>query len=239
MIKAVLFDLDDTLYDHTHSLRTGLNSVKEKYDCFASYSLDELISEHLRLLDIIHKTQVLTGKLSVKEAREERFRIAFENFGCKSSKKLAAEAAEYYRINYESSRKLVDGSLGLLNALNKKIKIGIVSNNLVSQQEDKIKYFGLGKFIDTLVVSETAGFTKPDARIFKIALDNLGINPDEAVMIGDSWDEDIIGARNAGIKAIWFNRKNLPLKDEHIAIEIKSFNPPENVLNMIFNFVCL
>ena len=236
MIKAVLFDLDDTIYDHSHSLRTGLNSVKEKYDCFKSCSLDDLIREHLRLLDIIHKTQVLTGELSVKEAREERFRIAFENFGCKSSKKLAEEAAEYYRINYESSRKLVDGSYELLSELKKKIKIGIVSNNLVSQQDDKIKYFGLAKFIDTLVVSETAGFIKPDAEIFEIALKELDVNTSEAVMIGDAWEEDIIGAHNAGISAIWFNRKNKMVPAENIAKEIKSLSPVENVINMIFQF---
>ena len=235
MLKAVLIDLDDTIYNHTYSLKYGLAAVLKKFECFKSYSLNEFVNEHLRLLDEIHREQVLTGKLSVKEAREERFRRVFNNRGYKSDSHLAAEAAEYYRINYEANRKLVNGAFELIRELRKKVKIGIVSNNLVSQQENKINLFGLDKYIDALVVSESAGYAKPDVRIFQTALNELNVSKDESVMIGDSWDEDIIGAYNSGIRAIWFNRKNLSIPDEMIAKELISFVPLEDALKLIFD----
>ena len=84
------------------------------------------------------------------------------------------------------------------------------------------------------MVSETAGFTKPDSRIFEIALEKLCVEPSDAVMIGDSWEEDILGAYKAGIRAVWFNRKGKPVPDKKIAVEIKSFIPASDVMKLIF-----
>ncbi len=234
MIKSVLFDLDDTIFDHHYSLESGLKAVMERYDCLKKYSREEFIDEHLRLLNELHQAQVLKGKLSVEEARVERFKRAFENTGVRMSDEQNREAAEIYRINYESHRRLVDGSQELLQALKKRVKIGIVSNNLLSQQSDKIDHFGLNNLIDVLTVSEIARVTKPDPKIFHSALKELRVDNDESVMIGDSWEEDIIGANNAGIRTIWFNRFNKKAPSNNFAAEINSLKPSENILKLIF-----
>ena len=59
---------------------------------------------------------------------------------------------------------------------------------------------------DDIVVSADHGINKPDARLFHIALDRLGVSPAQAVHVGDSWSADIEGAINAGIRPVWFNR---------------------------------
>jgi putative hydrolase of the HAD superfamily len=87
--------------------------------------------------------------------------------------------------------------------------------------------------VDRLVVSEEAGASKPDPRIFEIALARAGCAAEEAVMVGDSWTNDILGARAAGIRAIWFDRdaRDPPLADVPV---IRSLQPASDVLRTIF-----
>ena len=70
---------------------------------------------------------------------------------------------------------------------------------------DKLRYCELLELIDSITISEEAGYAKPDIRIFQTALDRLECKPEEAVVIGDSWENDILGARAAGIRGIWYN----------------------------------
>ena len=88
--------------------------------------------------------------------------------------------------------------------------IGIVSNNLQREQEDKLRFCGFDSRVDAVVISEGAGVSKPDPAIFRIALTLLGCEPTEAVMIGDAWRTDIAGAIAAGIRPVWFNRTGAP-----------------------------
>ncbi|KXK49195.1 MAG: hypothetical protein UZ05_CHB002001926, partial [Chlorobi bacterium OLB5] len=78
-IKAVLFDFDDTLFDHRHASREGLRAVWKRYTCFHEMSLEDLEAEHLELLEQIHFSDVLFGRMSMEEARAERFKFLFLN----------------------------------------------------------------------------------------------------------------------------------------------------------------
>ncbi len=80
-IKAVLFDLDDTLYDHRFSSRNGLETLKSNFECFREIPLDELEKEHLKLLNEIHLSKVLAGLFTIEEAREERYKRLFSTYG--------------------------------------------------------------------------------------------------------------------------------------------------------------
>ena len=98
---------------------------------------------------------------------------------------------------------------------------------MAAEQRQKIAACGFGPFLDTVVISEEAGVTKPDPRIFRLALERLGRPADETVMIGDAWDTDIAGARAAGIRPLWFNRFGAPSPDRSVteirALECRSF----------------
>ena len=221
-IKAVLFDLDDTLFDHRHSCREGLRAVWKRYTCFQEMTLDELEEEHSILLEKIHFSQVLVGKLSIEEARAERFKFAFLNRGVEVDFNTANNAADIYRRAYVNNWRRSKGSEELLKALHNNFKIGIITNNLITEQKTKLEFLELEKYVDMMLTSEEAGVTKPDPVIFKMALEKMGLLPRDAVMIGDSWEHDIVGAHSAGIKCIWLNLTKKPCPDTSMATEIRT-----------------
>ena len=83
-----------------------------------------------------------------------------------------------------------------------------------------------------LVVSEEVGISKPDPRIFVVALERAGVEAPEAVMVGDSWANDVEGARAAGIRPVWFNRDGQTPPDPSVEV-IESLEPTEAVLRTI------
>lgn len=232
-IKAILFDLDDTLFDHRHSSREGLRAVWKRYTCFQEMTLDEFEEEHSKLLERIHFSQVLVGKLSVEEARAERFKHAFINRGVEVDYQTAVNAAEIYRNAYQKVVRKVTGAEPLLKELKKTYKIGIVTNNLIEEQVQKLKNLGLDGYVDTLVTSEEVGYTKPHPLMFKTAMDRLGSIASETVMIGDSWEHDIAGAHSLGIKCLWLNLRKLECPDKTMAIEIRSLEHPGYIRSLI------
>jgi FMN phosphatase YigB (HAD superfamily) len=82
------------------------------------------------------------------------------------------------------------------------------------------------------VISEEVGVTKPDPRIFGIALDRLGQRPESTVMVGDAWGTDIVGAHAAGLHAVWFNRFGAPSPDPSVA-EIHALEPTHSIASFV------
>lgn len=230
-VRAVLFDLDDTLFDHQHCARAALVAVRDGHACFAALDPSELEASHARILEELHR-QVLTGRVALDAARVERFRRLYAWAGIEAGPEMAALAAAAYRTGYIEARTPVRGAAALLAALQPHARIVVVSNNLLAEQREKLRDCGLERYVDALVVSEEAGIPKPDPAIFRIALERAGVEAAEAVMIGDSWPNDIEGARAAGIRAIWFNRNGESAPDAEIAV-IHSLEPAEEVRRLV------
>ena len=126
------------------------------------------------------------------------------------------------------------GAVELLAALHGRVSTGVVTNNVAAEQRQKIAACGFGPLLDAVVISEEAGMTKPDPRIFRMALDAARPRrPGTTVMIGDAWDTDIVGARAAGIRPIWFNRFGAVSPDRSVT-EIRSLVPLSSVLSVLF-----
>jgi putative hydrolase of the HAD superfamily len=232
--RAVLLDLDDTLFDHEQAARHALRRAHESHTAFSVLPFEAFEREHASVLEELH-VQVMLGERSVDDAREERFRRLFTSAGVGEGEQPVRSTAAAYRESYLAARRAVDGALELLTALKPRARIGIVSNNLLEEQQGKIRLCGFEPFIDALVVSEAVGVAKPDPAIFAHALAALDCDADDAVMIGDSWLADIEGARGAGIRAIWFNRnRRQPPADAPPTQEITSLRPVEPVMSAIF-----
>ncbi len=234
--RAVLFDLDDTLFDHRGASRAALRIVQAGHDCFASWSFDALERVHSRFLEETH-ADVLAGTKTVDAARLERFRRVFRMAGVEMDNDGLESTAMTYRRTYLDNRRPVEGARALLAALKPRVRIAIVSNNVRDEQEGKLALFGFEPFIDELVVSAEVGISKPDAAIFRIALDRLGVTAEHAVMVGDSWAADIDGARAAGIRAIWFNPTGQSRPGGSAAgdtvEELRAFEPLADVITTI------
>jgi putative hydrolase of the HAD superfamily len=173
--------------------------------------------------------------MALDAARAERFRRLFGFAGVEADAAMVRTAAAVYRREYQLSWRAIEGAALLLPALHARARVAIVSNNLLEEQQEKLRFCELDPFVDALVVSEEAGAIKPDPAIFHVALERLGVTAPEAVMIGDSWSADIVGARRAGIRAVWFNPRGLPRPEDAADVaELRALDPVTRVLDVVF-----
>ena len=231
-VRAVLFDLDDTLFDHRETARAALMSVRDLHDCFTRVEAAELERSHARILEELH-LDVLAGRVDLDAARIERFSRLYAWAGVRATPADASTAASAYRQRYLASRRAMHGAAELLAATRQRARVVVVSNNLLDEQQEKLRHCGLEGHVDVLVVSEEVGVSKPDRRIFDIALVRAGAHPGEAVMLGDSWANDIVGAQAAGIRSVWFSREAEPSPDPSVPM-ISRLEPADAVLQVLF-----
>lgn len=236
MIRAVLFDLDDTLFDHRGCSRDALAAVRACHGAFQTIAEADLERTHARVLEDLH-AEVMLGRLPLEQARRERFRRLLGEHGVRAgaAADAAAEAgAAAYRDRYREVRRAVRGAAALLERLRARAAVGILSNNLYEEQLDKLRVCGLAPLVDVVVVSEREGVSKPDPAIFLTAMARLGGTPGTTVMVGDSWAADVAGAQAAGLSAIWFNPQRLPRPAGAAPVrEIHALEPADRIAEAI------
>ncbi len=222
--KLVLFDLDDTLFDHAFTCRAALSKLRGTYSLLRGRPLDALWREYGRLL-AIDFGPVALGRRAKRDARAERFRTLAAWCGRPVDAETAATMSVEYRDHYQLLRRPVPGAPEFLHRLEGRARIGVVTNNTVAEQVEKLRFLGLERVVDPLVTSEEVGAAKPAAELFRAALDRGGAGSEDTVMVGDHWEADIVGARAAGIRAIWFNRFREPRPAPAAMPEFDSFRP--------------
>ncbi|KEO82513.1 HAD family hydrolase [Tumebacillus flagellatus] len=234
-MKAVLLDLDETLFDHRHSCEAGLSAVRERYPDLQQKSVEQLEGQFYLLLNEMHHA-VLQGRMTLEEARLERFRLLFHSCGRDLRPQESQEIADLYSQVYAVSRRSVPGAVELLTSLRTRgVQIVVLTNHMTHVQVDKLEACGLTALVDHLVTSEDVGVQKPDPAIFRHALQLCGARPHEALMVGDSWSADILGAQAAGIPAVWLNRRRTPIPDAQTAQEIFELHELAPSLNLYLN----
>jgi len=235
---TIFFDLDDTLFDHTLSVGLALGALAEAFPLFARVPTAHLAELHATELEAQH-LRVLAGELTLDEARLARFTAlsracARQGDGGDIVPADVARIAEHYRRAYLADRRPVPGALDLLRALRARrpaVRVGVITNNILDEQIEKLRHLGMRELVDVLVVSEEAGVAKPDPTIFRIALDRAGCaSPAEAVMVGDAWTTDIAGARAAGLRAVWLNRGARACPQPGACTELASLLPTDEVV---------
>ncbi len=204
---AILFDLDDTLFDHRRASRLALSAMHVAYA--ADLPFESFAIKHAEVLEIFH-ARFLAGELTLDEARAARMQTLFAAFDRQFDLATLERAACLYREQHQANRHLVAGGIELLDALRDHCRLGIVTNNSAAEQTEKLRALNIANYFDTVVISEDVGVTKPDPKIFSIALERVGATAQETVFIGDNWINDIVGACNAGMSAIWLDRNETP-----------------------------
>ena len=191
-VNAVLFDLDDTLFDHEQAARAAL-AVCTGRTARSHFGPSMRSSRRTRGHSRSSTSTCSTGARSIDDAREERFRRLFvasrRARGCRRVRRTAAA----YREAYLAARRPVEGALAVLAALKPRVRIGIVSNNLLDEQQDKITLCGFDGYVDALVVSEEVGVAKPDPAIFRASARGSGVS---GVRRGDG--RRLVGRRHRG-----------------------------------------
>ncbi|HTW77074.1 MAG TPA: HAD family hydrolase [Thermoplasmata archaeon] len=230
--RAVLFDMDDTIFDHTLTCRAALVALRRERAFLRRVALDEQLRTYGSLLATTH-VPVMLGRRTSDDARRDRFRAIAAQAGRPVGPGEAEALSRAYRAHYQRLRRPVPGAIGLVRALHRVSRIGVVTNNTVAEQTEKLSFLGIRSLVDVLVTSEEIGAAKPDPRIYAAALRRTGAAAGEAVMIGDSWSSDVDGARTAGIRPIWFNRFRIPRPRADPVDEVRSFEPSRKVLEML------
>jgi putative hydrolase of the HAD superfamily len=206
MLKAVFFDIDNTLYDSAKlASMARMNSVLAMIDA----GLDEPEDQILRDLNSVIKKYGPNYPHHYDELLKMYDRL--------DPKIIAAGvvAYEHTKIGY---LKPLPGVDPVLIELKKSLKLGVISNGLRIKQWEKLVGLRIHHFFLAVITSEECGCEKPSPEIFRAALEALNVKPDEAVMVGDKYDVDIVGAKALGMHTIWL-RKGEP-KDSN---EINSF----------------
>lgn len=205
--KNLFIDLDDTLWDIHLNGRECLEEIfhdygyRKFYQSFEDYYNVYMPGNH-QLWALYRQ-----GEIKKEELIVERFLAPVRAFGI--------DDPEYAkRLNDDfldrTSRKtgLIDGAMELLDYLQPRYRMHILSNGFREVQYKKIENSGLRSYFDKIILSEDAGINKPHPGMFTYALKNSNARRDQTVMIGDSWDADIVGAYNSRIAQIWFNPNN-------------------------------
>ena len=207
--RAVFFDLDDTLFDHTLTSRGAVGVARRSVPALRRVPLARLVGEYQQLLQAGWR-RVVRGRTSPDEARVDRWRqlVALHVGRCSVADARALSRA--YARAYRTIRRPIPGAVGLVRRVAERSAVAIVTNGIATQQREKLRFLGLQGAVDHLIVSDEVGTMKPARPIFRAALRATSARPEESVMIGDSWSNDVLGAREAGIRPIWFNRFHLP-----------------------------
>ena len=191
-IQAVLFDLDETLFDRTGSLRAFLADQHARHPALADGEPDAFIDRFL-VLDRrgrIRKSIVYPKLLT--------------DLGLADPVLADTLVNEYERDFWRFARPFpgLDELFGQLDA--RGAKTAVVTNGRTAGQLRSLLALNLDRMVDAYLISEAEGVRKPDAEIFLRAASKLGVAPAGCMFVGDSPDADIIGAQQVGMKAVWF-----------------------------------
>lgn len=205
-IKAVIFDLDNTLYDSDHC-----------YD-LAERELFKVISEEFQITQAEAEEKFKKAKSIIKrqfgsEVASSHNRLLYMQNICEQcGRNPFLYAMRFYDVYWNSVLNNMT-TFEYVNPLfdelrNMGIKIGILTDLTAHIQYRKIKQLGLSEKIDVLVTSEEAGAEKPSPIAFDLMLEKLGMKSDVVLMVGDNSSKDIKGAEARGIRALLFDRQS-------------------------------
>jgi len=206
--KAILIDWDQTIGDWVGAEELALRDLYENYHLSEWFTSFEEYFAIYRERNLELWTLYGEGKVTREALHHERFlypllKILNLSFTPKRFDELADKMGEDFLTLTNKYFRLLPGAKEVVIELSKRYPLTIVSNGFSEVQYYKFEHSGLKPYLKHIVLSEEVGINKPQPEIFEKALEMNGVTADEAIMIGDSWTHDIVGAKNAGIDTIW------------------------------------
>lgn len=210
-VKWVFFDLDDTLFDFAKNSEIALHNLYDNFEY-----LSELFPDYNVFSDTYHIANDRLwqdyhhARIDSQTLKRERFLSLLRDRGVEPDPLLADRWNDYYLNSLGRQSHTIDGAHEVLQNAARKYMIGVLSNGFSNVQYHKLRSTGLWRYVQRMVLSDEIGVNKPDERLFRYAEAAVGATPQQCVLIGDNPDADIVGAINAGWKAIYFNRHGKP-----------------------------
>ncbi|MDL2282041.1 YjjG family noncanonical pyrimidine nucleotidase [Parabacteroides sp. OttesenSCG-928-G06] len=209
--KSLFIDLDDTLWDTCHNNKECLEELYADYHWDRYYTSFEAFYAYY----MPHNEQLWALYREHKIDRQtliyERFHYVLAPMGIHAREEVLAVNRDFLARTTTRTR-LIPGAIELLEYLRPAYRLFILSNGFREVQSKKLENSGLAPYIERMILSEDAGIQKPQKAIFDFALKNTNSRRRESLMIGDSWEADIVGAHNARIDQMWLNPHKLQAK---------------------------
>lgn len=212
----LFFDLDHTLWDFEANARICLervfeDHVRNKYNVTQEDFIAAFSAINRKLWERLER-----GEISHDFLRENRFRLVLESHLVAISAMENDAMNEHFLALLPEQTQLIPNCLEVLDYLKNRYPLHIISNGFQDVQQRKLHLSGIAAYFSSVVTNDTAGSRKPDSKIFNFALANAACKAKEGIMIGDSYEADILGAEKVGMKAYYFAPENTEKHPRHL-----------------------
>lgn len=210
-IRLITFDLDDTLWDVGAVMRQAEKALYNWVETYHPDVVEQFQPQNFQPLrsKILTERTDLAGRLTA--LRTEFIRQAFLQAGRDEADAHAA-SEQGFSVFYQARNQVefFPEVMNVLQALASNYTLAAISNGNAC-----IEKVGLKPMLSYQYSVEQVGVAKPHPDIFLRALDHVGAAPHETIHVGDHFEQDILGAKNTGLHAVWLNRKGEPRPDTH------------------------
>lgn len=223
-ITDVFFDLDHTLWDFDRNSALAFERI------FRGHNIPLSVSEFIKVYEPINFNYwklYREERISKLDLRRGRFKDAFAEFGTSFPIEVLDALSEAYIDELPKDNYLFDGTKEVLNYLDTKYTLHIITNGFVEVQHLKLINSEIDHYFKTVMTSEEAGAKKPNPLIFHTALEKAGCEADRSIMIGDTFEADVLGAEAIGMETLFYNYRKETVPPEYKVVdslhEIKNY----------------
>jgi putative hydrolase of the HAD superfamily len=209
----LLFDLDDTLVDYTASGRRCWQELFREYAAHFGVEVEQLSAVHQQVANWYWSDleRHRTGRLDLKASRRHIMRLTLEKLGIENQA-LGGEVADGFTLRREEMVVPFPGAIETLQELRlRDICMGLVTNGSGEFQRNKIRRYELDRFFKTILIEGEFGAGKPDHRVYRSALEQMGALPAQTWMVGDDLIRDIQPAQELGLGTVWVDFESIGL----------------------------
>ncbi|MBQ4914092.1 YjjG family noncanonical pyrimidine nucleotidase [Maribacter sp. MMG018] len=224
LVTDVFFDLDHTLWDFEKNSSLTFEKIlaEHKIDIALESFLEVYVPANLSFWKLYREE-----KITKAELRYQRLKTVFDEIGYRVADETIHSLSDEYINHLSSYNHLFPNTISVLDYLRPKYNLHIITNGFQEIQERKLMNSGIHHYFEQIIDSEMAGVKKPNPVIFELALQKANTDPEKSIMIGDSLEADILGAKSVGFHTIHFNPHDEPAHDYSPIItelqEIKSY----------------
>jgi len=212
-ITDIFFDLDHTLWDFDR------NSKLAFFRVFSKHNITTSVNEFIEVYEPInfqYWKMYREERIDKQGLRRGRFMDAFKPFGIKFSMEELDELATSYIDELPKDNHLFEGAMDVLNYLSqRKYKMHIITNGFEEVQYLKLKNSKIDIFFNTVTTSEEVGVKKPNPLVFEKALRKANVMAQHSIMIGDTFEADILGAEAVGMDTLFYNYHRVTPPDNY------------------------
>ncbi len=205
-LAAVIFDLDDTLHDDTAAYHSAARRVAQDVAAERGVTHGALLAAYIAQAERFW-SGLDSGAFGMPLVglRAQMWHAALAGCGI-DDRALAERCGIAYNAYRRDLLKLWPGAGELLGSLRERgYKLALITNGFAETHREKIALLGLDDAFDAIFIADEVGMVKPDSRLFLLAAQRLGVEPEACAMVGDRFERDVRGGASVGMYTVWMN----------------------------------